>query len=98
MTLLVSSRNSCTCLDTLGQMGLGWFYRDDMGLETVLTVMTVVAIMAEVLSPVDIVFAMMGMMIQLRLMSVVTMLVEPEWMAVMARLNMVQLRWARRHL
>lgn len=92
MILLVSSRNSCTCLDTLGQTGLGWFYRDDTGLGTVLTVMTVVAIMAEILNRNDIVFAMMRTTIQLWLMSVVIMLVETEWMAVMARLNRVQVR------
>lgn len=98
MTLLVSSRDPCTCPDTLGQTGLGWFYRDDTGLGMVLTVMTVVAIMAEVLNRDDIIFAMMRMTIQLWLMSGVTMLVETEWMAVMARLDRVQVRWGRRHL
>ena len=79
------------CFETLGQMGFGWFNSFDMGSEMVMTVMTVmtvvaiVAIMAEVHIIDDIVFAMMGMSIQLTLMSVVSVLVEPGWMAVMVR-------------
>lgn len=71
---------------------------DDVGLMmavTVMTVMTVVSVMTEVLNPDDIVFAMVGMAIQLCLMSVVVVLVES---GLMARLNIMPMRLSRRHL
>ena len=64
----------------------------------VMTVVTVVAIMADVLSPNDIVVAVMSMMIYLGLMSVVTVLVEFGWMAMMAGLNMMKLGRSMLHL
>ena len=62
---------------------------------TVVTVVTVVAIMAVVINPIDIVVAVMRMTIYLGRMSVVTMLVESGWMAMMAGLNLMRsmLHW-----
>ena len=82
-------------------MRLGWFYGNHMRsgmVWMVMTVVTVVAIMAEVLNPNDIVVAVMRMTIYLGLMSVVTVLVESGWMAMMAGLNMMKLRRRMLHL
>ena len=57
----------------------------------VMIVVTVVAIMAEILNPYEIVLAVMRMTIYLALMSVLTVLVESGWMVMMAGLNMMKL-------
>ena len=61
-----------------------------MTVVTGVTVVTVVAIMAVVIKPIDIVVAVMRMMIYLGRMSVVTVLVESGWMAMMAGLNLMR--------
>ena len=57
----------------------------------VMIVVTVVAIMVEILNPSEIVVAVMRMTIYLALMSVLTVLVESGWMVMMAGLNMMKL-------
>ena len=47
------------CFETLRQVGLRWFQVDDTGFNIVVTVMTVVAIVIQVLDCDDVVFAMM---------------------------------------
>lgn len=59
MLLLVTSRLHRIYFETLGQTRLGWLYTDDMGLRMGVVV-TVVAIMTQVLDFDDIVVAMMG--------------------------------------
>lgn len=91
------------CFETLRQRGLGWLYVDDTWPLTVMIVMTIMAVVTEVLNPNYIIVAMMGTTIQLWLMWVVivvtvTILVEPGLTTVVARMEMVKLRLSRRHL
>lgn len=84
-------------------MGLGWPDVDDLGVRMVV-VMTVVAIMTEVLDRDDIVVAVMGSTVQLWLLSMVSVvcmvvvLVESGLMAMVARLNLMPRLLTRRKL
>ena len=77
------------CFETLRQIGFSWFYLNDTGSMTVLIIMTIVVIVAYIFNASDVVSAMMGVTIQLCLVSVVTASVEVVWMTMVARLNMM---------
>lgn len=99
MLVLVTSRIG---LKTGGQTGLRWLYADDVGPWMVVAVMTVVAVVTEVLNPDDVVPTMMGMTVQLlqlpvrAVVAVVAVLVESGLMAMVTRWHLRPL-WRRRH-